>query len=403
MASNSNLEQKAKKVLMVAPTSFFKDYGGHIRILEEATALQSLGNSIAIVTYHLGDDMPGLTIHRTWPLPYRADYEVGSSRHKVTFDIYLWLKSILVSLRFRPDLVHGHMHEGALIGGFVARVLRVPLVFDFQGSLSSEMVDHGFLSQNGIFYSLVRNIEKLACKIPDAILTSSIHAKDLLMEEFDVDGDLIYPLPDCVDTVRFDPKRVSDAEKITLKRKLGIPLGVPVVVYLGLLADYQGIPEILKSAATLKQAGSVAFFLVMGFPKSEHYQELANQLGVSDRVLFTGKVQYRDAPRFLSLGDVAISAKMSDSEGSGKVLNYMAMSIPVVAFDTPVHREYLAEHGLYAPVADYIALATKIDDLTQDLEKAKSLGNKLRSRAKKMYSWEEAGIQITSLYKLLTR
>jgi glycosyltransferase involved in cell wall biosynthesis len=171
---------------------------------------------------------------------------------------------------------------------------------------------------------------------------------------------------------------------------------------LGLLADYQGIPEIIKSAAALKQAGLEVFFLVMGFPKSEHYQEMANQLGLSDRVLFTGKIQYRDAPRFLSLGDVAISAKMSDSEGSGKVLNYMAMSIPVVAFDTPVHREYLAEYGMYAPVADYEALAKKIEVLTQDLEKAQSRGKKLRSRAKIMYSWEEAGIQITSLYNLLT-
>ncbi len=402
MASIRNLEQKAKKVLMVAPTSFFKDYGGHIRILEEATALQSLGHSITIVTYHMGDNMPGLTIHRTWPLPYRADYEVGSSRHKVTFDIYLWLKTILVGLRFQPDLVHGHMHEGALIGGFIARLLRVPLVFDFQGSLTSEMVDHGFLSQNGILYSLVRNIEKLACRIPDAVLTSSIHAKDLLIEEFDVDGDSIFPMPDCVDTVRFDPERVSDAEKIALKQKLGIPLGWPVVVYLGLLADYQGIPEIIRSAAALKQAGVEVFFLVMGFPRSEHYQGLANLLGITDRVLFTGKIQYRDAPRFLSLGDVAISAKMSDTEGSGKVLNYMAMSIPVVAFDTPVHREYLAEHGMYAPVADYVALAKKIEVLTQDSEKAQSLGKKLRLRAQKMYSWEEAGIQITSLYNLLT-
>ncbi|MGB3713547.1 MAG: glycosyltransferase family 4 protein [Candidatus Promineifilaceae bacterium] len=388
---------------MVAPTSFFKDYGGHIRILEEATSLQNLGHSIAIVTYHMGDNMPGLTIRRTWPLPYRADYEVGSSRHKVTFDIYLWLKTIQVGLQFQPDLVHGHMHEGALIGGFIAKLLRVPLVFDFQGSLTSEMVDHGFLAQNGVAYSFVRKIEKLACRIPDAILTSSLHAKDLLIEEFDVDGDSIYPMPDCVDTVRFDPERVSDAEKMALKQNLGIPLGLPVVVYLGLLADYQGIPEIIKAAAALNGAGSETFFLVMGFPKSDHYQELANHLGVADRVLFTGKVQYRDAPRYLSLGDVAVSAKMSDTEGSGKVLNYMAMSIPVVAFDTTVHREYLAEHGVYAAVADYSALAKGIKALTQDSERAQSLGNELRLRAKKMYSWEEAGKKISSLYNLLTR
>lgn len=388
---------------MVAPTSFFKDYGGHIRILEEATTLQSLGHSIEIVTYHMGDDMPGLKIHRTRTLPYRADYEVGSSRHKITFDIYLLLKSIQVGRRMRPDLVHGHMHEGALIGGFISRILRVPLVFDFQGSLTSEMVDHDFLSQNGIAFSLFRRFEKLACDIPDAILTSSHHGKDLLVRDFDVEPDLIHPLPDCVDTNRFNVNQFTDVDKVALKQKIGIPSDWPVVAYLGLLADYQGIPEIIRTAVALKRDGVKAFFLIMGFPKAEHYQQMAHQLGVADCVLFTGKVQYRDAPRYLSLGDIGISAKMSTSEGSGKVLNYMAMSMPVVAFDTPVHREFLAENGIYAPVADVEVMAQGINSLIHDPERAHSLGKELRLRVKEMYSWKEAGSQITSIYNHLTR
>jgi len=402
MTINNSHPPDSKRVLMVAPTSFFKDYGGHIRILEEATALQALGHSIEIVTYHMGDDMPGLKIHRTRTLPYRADYEVGSSRHKITFDIYLLLKSIQVGRQMRPDLVHGHMHEGALIGGFVSRVLGVPLVFDFQGSLTSEMVDHNFLSQNSMAFSFFRRFEKLACQIPQAILTSSLHGRDLLVNDFGVRPDTIHPLPDCVDTDRFNTNQYGDVDKVALKQKLGIPLDRPVIAYLGLLADYQGIPEIIKSAAVLKRDGVRAFFLIMGFPKSESYQHMADHLGLSDCVLFTGKVQYRDAPRYLSLGDIGISAKMSTSEGSGKVLNYMALSMPVVAFDTPVHREFLAEHGLYAPVADVEAMAEAVKTLINNLDLAQSLGNELRNRVKKMYSWREAGSQITDIYNRLT-
>ena len=59
------------RVLMVAPTSFFSDYGGHIRILEEAYTLQELDQEVAIVTYYKGSDMPGLDIRRTAPLPPR--------------------------------------------------------------------------------------------------------------------------------------------------------------------------------------------------------------------------------------------------------------------------------------------------------------------------------------------
>ena len=192
---------------MIAPTSFFSDYGGHIRILEETLALQSLGHRVTIVTYYKGDDMPGLTIHRTPPLPWRSDYEVGSSRHKLAFDLYLAVKSLLVRLRYRPDIIHGHMHEGALIGGMLARLTGVPLVFDFQGGLSGEMVDHGFLNPDGRFFPWVHRLEKFICQLPQATLISSLRAEKLLVDEFGVPQNSIHPLPDCVDLERFNPAK----------------------------------------------------------------------------------------------------------------------------------------------------------------------------------------------------
>ncbi|HZD11414.1 MAG TPA: glycosyltransferase, partial [Candidatus Binatia bacterium] len=138
-------EGGALRVLMVAPTSFFSHYGGHIRILEETRALATLGHQVTVVTYYKGSDVPGIDVRRTAPLPWHAQYEVGSSRHKLAFDIYLLARVMQVGFRLRPQIVHGHMHEGALLGALLARVLRVPLVFDYQGSLTGEMLDHGFV------------------------------------------------------------------------------------------------------------------------------------------------------------------------------------------------------------------------------------------------------------------
>ena len=45
------------KILVVAPTPFFSDRGTHIRILEEARALEKLGHKITIATYHIGRDI----------------------------------------------------------------------------------------------------------------------------------------------------------------------------------------------------------------------------------------------------------------------------------------------------------------------------------------------------------
>ena len=74
-------EPDAYRVLMVAPTSFFADYGCHVRIREEARILTRMGSRVTICTYHNGRDIDGLDIRRTMSIPWRKGYEVGSSRH----------------------------------------------------------------------------------------------------------------------------------------------------------------------------------------------------------------------------------------------------------------------------------------------------------------------------------
>lgn len=395
-------EKRPLRILMIAPTSFFSDYGGHIRILEETKALQELGHKVAIVTYYKGSDLPGIDIRRTAPLPWHTDYEVGSSRHKIAFDVYLAVKAWQEFRRFRPHIIHGHMHEGALIGGVLARMYGVPLVFDFQGSLTGEMVDHNFLDPNGRIYPWVYRLEKYIDHLPNAILTSSHQSMNLLKDKFDVPGHILHPLPDCADPTRFDPHRFTEADKQARRQELNIPPDRPIVAYLGLLTEYQGVPHLLDAAAQLIQQGENVHFLVMGYPNVPYYQALAAEKGLSGYITFTGKVEYRFAPDYLALGDIAVAPKMSSTEGSGKLLNYMALGQPVVAYDSPVHREYLAEFGVYAPLGDSSALAEGIKTLLYDEEKRICLGKQLRERALTVYSWQAAMKQVANLYYHLT-
>ena len=347
--------------------------------------------------------MPGLDIRRTAPLPWRPEYEVGSSRHKIAFDVYLAWQSLVEARRFKPDVIHGHMHEGALIGGVLAKLLRRPLVFDFQGSMTAEMTDHNFLRKNGRLYRWAFRLENFINKMPQAILTSSIKATRLLEDEFRLPSEKLFPLPDCANPQRFDPEKFSPEMKQQLRQQLGLPTDCPIVAYLGLLTDYQGVPHLIDAAVQLKQAGEKTHFLVMGYPNEARYQRIAYQKGVSDYMTFTGKVQYQHAPAYLSLGDIAVAPKISSSEGSGKLLNYMALAQPVVAYDSAVHREYLADLGVYAPVGDVSAFANAIAGLLHQPERRLEIGQKLRQRALQTYSWQNAGEQIVSLYKQLTK
>ncbi len=395
--------ERPLRILMIAPTSFFSDYGGHIRILEETKVLQDLGHQVTIVTYYKGSDMPGIDIRRTAPLPWHTDYEVGSSRHKIAFDFLLAAQSLVEGLRIRPDIIHGHMHEGALIGGTVARLLGKPLLFDFQGSMTSEMVDHGFLNKDSQIHAFAHRLERtINTALPQAILTSSQQAAQLLERDFQVDPGRIHALPDCADTERFNPNVLNVLEKKSMRRRLGIPDNHRIVAYLGLLTDYQGTPYLIEAASRLKDMNEAIHFLVMGYPNVDHYRRLANQAGVQDYMTFTGKIEYRDAARYLSLGDIAVAPKLSVTEGSGKILNYMAMAQPVVAFDTPVSNEYLAEWGVYVPVGDAAGLAAAIRELARDPQHSLDIGTALRERAKANFSWQRAGEKIQALYYRLT-
>ena len=389
--------------VLIAPTSFFSDYGGHIRILEEMRVLADKGATVAVVTYYKGKDVAGLDIRRTAPLPWHTDYEVGSSRHKVAFDVYLAWQSLIEARRFRPDIIHGHMHEGALIGGALARLLHVPLVFDFQGSLTAEMVDHHFLDPSGRVYPLAYRLERfITRRLPDAILTSSRQATDLLRESFAIPAARLHALPDCADIDHFDPDKYPTPAAHPLRRQLSMPASVTLVGYLGLLTDYQGIPHLIDAAARLKARGAAVHFLVMGFPNVDMYKGQAGRAGVGDMMTFTGRIPFEKAPYYLAACDLAVAPKISTSEGSGKLLNYMAMGLPTVAYETAVNAEYLGDLGIYVPLGDVAAFAAAIQSLAGDPVRRAELGTALRWRAASHFSWPATGDKILALYNQLT-
>ncbi|MFQ6015820.1 MAG: glycosyltransferase family 4 protein [Anaerolineae bacterium] len=391
---------KRYDILVIAPTSFFADYGCHVRILEEALVLRKMGHQIRICTYYKGRDVEGLTIERTMPIPWREEYEVGSSRHKIGFDVLLSIKSLAVVLRRKPDIIHAHLHEGALIGYPLSRLCGVPLVFDFQGSVTGEMVDHQFLNPKGPFYRPMYWLEGIIDHLPGAIITSSQHAADLLQGEFNCRRDNIHIVPDSVNADFFTPSSDGE-ERLTFKTKLGIPAERKVVAYLGLLAEYQGIPHLLRAARQVVDRRPDTHFLIMGYPNVPRYREMADQLGLADHTTFTGKIPYEEAPRYLALGDIAVGPKLSATEGSGKLLNYMAMGLATVTFDTQVSREYLGDWGIYAERGNVTAFAQCIESLLTDEIKARRLGQQLRARAVEKFSWDQAGEKILNIYETM--
>jgi glycosyltransferase involved in cell wall biosynthesis len=384
------------KVLMIAPTPYFADRGCHVRIYEEARALIRLGHDVRIVTYHPGRDMPGIPTYRIRKIPWYGKLSAGPSWHKPYLDILLCLKARAVAEIFRPHMLHAHLHEGAFVGVFLKRILKTPLLFDCQGSLTTEIVDHGFVTPGSPVYRVFRSLEKFINRNADFIVTSSgVGAKELV-ENWGIRSERVRRLIDGVDCEEFRKYPTEEA-----RRSLHLPMDKPVAVFLGVLNRYQGMDILLEVIRIIREKGLSLHFLVMGFPE-EKYRRLAEEAGIADQITFTGRIDYSKAPYCLSAGDIALSPKISLSEANGKLFNYMACALPTVVFDTPINREILGDAGVYAKYADAADFAAGIETLVRDEKKRLELGRMSRERAEKEHSWEARGRELECIYRELT-
>lgn len=377
---------------MLAPTPFFADRGCHVRIFEEARILIDKGHQVEIVTYHIGRDMPGIVSHRIPAIPWYRKLEAGPSWHKPYLDMLLLCKAFSVAKRFKPDLIHAHLHEGAFVGMLLKKILRIPLVFDCQGSLTGEIIDHGFVPRGSFAAAVFERIESFINKSADAIITSSTPAADDLVNRWGVPRASVTAVTDGVNTDEFIP-----SDRAAARAMLNIAAHTPVAAFLGLFNRYQGLDLLLEVIGILDKRGSNIHFLLMGFP-DEKYRKLAVDMGIEGKITFTGKIDYAKAPFFLSAADVALSPKISLTEANGKLFNYMACGLPCLVFETPVNREILGDTGTYACFADPVDFADKLAALLADASRCAELGRCSRNKAVREHSWESRSETLLQVY-----
>ena len=151
------------------------------------------------------------------------------------------------------------------------------------------------------------------------------------------------------------------------------------------------VPEVVRQVPD-------AHFLVMGYPNEDHYRALVRARGLETVVSLPGRILYAEAAKWLNLGVLAVSAKASLTEANGKLLNYMACGLPVVATDTPVNHELLGEEGVYVPVDDAPALAVRVAELLGNPREREARGAALRRRAVEQFAWPALVRRLIDVY-----
>ena len=385
------------KILHIAPTPFFSDRGCHIRILGEIKHLQSLGHAIMLATYHIGKDINNLNINRIINIPWYRKLEAGGSWHKLYLDILLLWTSIRTFLKFKPDIIHGHLHEGALIGWLVSLLAsseRIPVVFDVQGSLSGEMESYGLINKKSMLKHIFFFIEKLICKLPQYFVCSAESNRSFLRSAMNLPDQKLFTVLDGIDSDLF---YLLPGDKI--REEIGIQNSKKIVLYTGSLMQSKGIDYFMEAIPEIIKHYHDVHFLIVGYPV-EHSRRRAEQLKVENFIHFTGNVNYFELPKYLYIADVAVDPKVDDAgEGSGKIVNYMGAGLPIVCFESENNRAFLAENGFYAKPRDSSDLATKISHVLKNDEVATASGRANQKRVFENFSWAMSGEVLLQVYR----
>lgn len=384
-------------ILKICPTPFFSDRGCHVRILEQTKTLCRLGHRVTICTYNSGRDIPSIDIRRIKDFAWRRNLETGPDLRKYYLDIFLFFKAFLISLRKRPDIIHAHLHEGAAIAYPIARLFRIPLVLDLQGSLTDEMIEHRFIKERTLPFYFNYWLEKKTCLMADIILASSINLTTFLKNKFGLNTSKVELIEEGIgsaDTLCGKTHFLEDMKKL----RVNIPEKTFVILYLGLLYPYQGIDDFLKAAKELIKNRKDIHFLVIGFPYEERYRQMIREEGLENFFTFTGKVPYEKIPDFILFADIAVSPKVSRTESNSKLYHFMAYGIPAVAYDLPVNRKILGDCGIYVKPGNVEGLALEVEKLLEDEDLRRDISLKLRARAADFASWCEIGKKIEAIY-----
>ena len=290
----------------------------------------------------------------------------------------------------KPDLIHAH--SPCLNGVAALRVGRrakLPVVYECRAFWEDAAVDHGTSSEGGIRYRLTRALETYVFKHADRVTTICEGLRGDIVAR-GVPGSKITVIPNAVDLAMFNEDTPRDT---SLGQSLG--LGEHLVLgFIGSFYAYEGLSLLIDSLPRIiEKRSDVRLLLVGGGPQEESLKRQVTSAGLSDVVVFTGRVPHAEVSRYYSLVDVfvypRISMRLTELVTPLKPLEAMAQRDLVVASDIGGHRELIrdGENGRLFEAGNAEALANAILGLASDKESWPKLRAAGRSYVETERSW----------------
>ena len=291
-----------------------------------------------------------------------------------------FVKALRLALTRRPAAIHaGRALPEGLVAWAVARLSGRPVVIYAHGE---ELTTWGY----GGKYKAMR----FALRHADTVIANSGYTQEELLR-MGVCRERIVQINPGVAVERFQPGLACG----DLREQIGIGPGQKLILSVGRLQRRKGFDMLVKSLPELLSRGVDAHYALIGIGEDQVYlNNLAQELGVMDRVHFLGHVSAEDLPRWYNACDVFAMPNREvngDTEGFGMVfIEAAACGKPSIAGTAG---------GTGAAVLDgetgYRIDGTRLDAVTDALQRlladellAARFGQSGHRRAVAEFSWE---------------
>ncbi len=302
-----------------------------------------------------------------------------------------------IARRVRPDIIHAHF---AYLEGWAAYLakaaggLEAPLVVTLHGYdiLVEPSVGYGVRLHKR--YSLL--VERVLRRADAVIAASRAVYREAVKVRGRAEG--VHLIPNGVDTERFNPG--LDGTPI---RKLHGIEGKQVVFTLRHLRPIYGISWLLLAAKLVLSERKNTIFIIGGEgPLRERYESLKRRIGISDGVIFTGRIPKELAPLYYAASDIVVMPSLQEAWGL-VATEAMACGKPVVATNVGGLPDQVVDgfNGFLVPPGDPKALADRILYLLDNPSEARRMGLNGRRLAVERFSIEKRVDGILELYESL--
>ena len=227
------------------------------------------------------------------------------------------------------------------------------------------------------------------------IVAISQRVREELKEYYQVPDERIVTIPNGINLERFNPGNASSRNEV--RQAFGLSADVPLVLFVGSRFRIKGLKFAISALAEMN---TNAVLLVVGDDTAAPFKQMAQQLGVGDRVIFAGA--RRDLPAIYAAAD-ALLLPTSYETFALVCLEAMASGLPVLASPVGGIEDYLrdGENGFHIR-REPKDIAVKLDRLLNDPE----LTARIRAAGLATvqdYAWEKIARQYLDLFEELVR